>query len=86
MRDFLSPITLILSRIDKEVLEAQYKIVLPNKNSNKYTTSVFLQVFASKKGWVTGRGLPNESQASRTILKDYVNGRLVFGNVRPDYD
>jgi len=38
MRDHISPISLIMSRIPKEVLEAQYKIVLPPMDSPKYTT------------------------------------------------
>jgi ribosome biogenesis GTPase A len=40
----------------------------------------------AKKGLVTGRGLPNEAVAARYVLKDYVNGRLLFCHVRPDFD
>ena len=86
MRDHISPISLILSRVSKEVLEVMYKIVLPPRDSPKYTTSTFLQVFASKKGWITGRGLPNEVQAAKYIMKDYCTGRLLHAQVRPDYD
>jgi large subunit GTPase 1 len=42
MRDHISPINLLLSRIPKEVLEAQYKIYLPPMVSSKYTTATFL--------------------------------------------
>lgn len=35
---------------------------------------------------MTGRGLPNEAQAARLVLKDYVNGKLLFCHLRPDYD
>ena len=42
MRDHISPISLVLSRVSKEVLEVAYKIVLPPRNSAKYTTSTFL--------------------------------------------
>jgi large subunit GTPase 1 len=42
IRDYLSPIQLIMSRIPKEVLEAQYKIKLPERDSDKYTGSIFL--------------------------------------------
>lgn len=34
---------------------------------------------------MTGRGIPNESQAARLVLKDYVNGKLLFCHLRPDY-
>ena len=86
MRDHISPISLILSRVPKDVLEVQYKIVLPPRESAKYTTATFLQVFASKKGWITGRGLPNEVQAAKYIMKDYTTGRLLHVQLRPDYD
>ena len=42
MRDHISPISLVLSRIPKEVLEAQYKVYLPPMESSKYTTATFL--------------------------------------------
>lgn len=43
-------------------------------------------MLGAKKGLVTGRGLPNEAMAARYVLKDYVNGKLLFCHVRPDYD
>jgi large subunit GTPase 1 len=43
-------------------------------------------VLAAKKGQVTGRGLPNEAMAARYVLRDYVNGKLLFCHIRPDYD
>jgi len=86
MRDYIGPIGLILSRIDKEVLEAQFKIELPPRDSNLYTVSTFLSVFASKHGWFSGRNLPNEFLAAKAILKFYTNGNLLFCETRPDFD
>ena len=77
MRDHIAPITLVMTRVPKEVLEAQYGIVLPPKDSPKYSTSVFLQVFASKKGWKTGSGTPAEMHAAKVVMKDYTTGRLL---------
>jgi large subunit GTPase 1 len=37
------------------------------------------------KGFYTGRGLPNEAQASRFILKDYTNGHLIYCKLPPNY-
>ena len=85
MKDYISPITLVLQKIPKEVIEAQYKIKLPPRESKKYNTSTFLQVFAAKKGWVTGRGLPNEAQAARKVMRDFTSGALVYVTLRPDY-
>jgi len=42
MRDYIGPMQLILSRVPKEVLETQYKIKLPPRESSQYTASVFL--------------------------------------------
>lgn len=42
MKDYLSPIALIINRIPKEILEDYYKIKLPNKSSTNYNASFFL--------------------------------------------
>ena len=86
IKDFISPLSLIVHRIPKNVLEGHYKIKLPPTTSKKYTATIFLQVFAAKKGYVTGRGLPNEAQAARIILKDYTTGKLLFCHLRPDFE
>jgi large subunit GTPase 1 len=86
MKDFISPISLIIHRVPRGVLEEQYKIKLPAADSKNYSASMFLQILGAKKGLVTGRGLPNEAMAARFVLKDYVNGRLLFCHIRPDYD
>ena len=86
MRDHISPIKLVLSRVPKEVLEAMYKIYLPPMDSPKYTTSTFLQVFASKKGWKTGSGTPAEIHAAKVVMKDYTSGRLLHCQIRPDFN
>ena len=61
VKDYISPLSLIVHRIPKNVLEGHYRIKLPPTTSKKYTATIFLQVFAAKKGYVTGRGLPNEA-------------------------
>lgn len=86
MKDYISPVSLIIHRVPKDVLELYYKIQLPPVTSKKYNANILLQVFAAKKGYVTGRSLPNEAQAARIVLKDYTNGRLLFCHLRPDYD
>eukprot|EP00347_Sterkiella_histriomuscorum_P015203 403357921 len=85
MKDYVSPISLIINRVPREVLESYYKVHLPPKNSKKYTASIFLSIYGAKKGYVTGRGIPNEAQAARIVLKDYNSGKLLFVHLRPDY-
>lgn len=67
LRDFKSPMELVKRRIPKEMIEEVYKIGLPEE----YTTSALLQIYSGYKGYVTGRGLPDEIKAARTMLKDY---------------
>mmetsp|Transcript_13352 Transcript_13352/g.22700 ORF Transcript_13352/g.22700 Transcript_13352/m.22700 type:complete len:345 (+) Transcript_13352:417-1451(+) len=42
IREYITPIQLIVSRVPKEVLERTYKIRLPPRDSPKYTASIFL--------------------------------------------
>ena len=82
----MQPVSLIASRIPKPVLEAYYKIQLPARDSAKYTTLTFLNVYASKRGWITGNANPNTAEAAKAVLKDYTSGQIVFCHVRPDFD
>ena len=47
---------------------------------------MFLSLFALKRGWITGASNPNLSQAAKQVLKDYTTGKIVFCNLRPDFD
>ena len=86
IREYLSPVSLVLSRVPKQVLETYYKIKLPNRDSSKYTTLNFLSIFALKKGWITGSSNPHVAQTAKVVLKDYTTGQIVFCHIRPDYD
>jgi len=85
IREHISPVQLVMSRVPKEVLECQYKVILPPRTSRLYTASTFLQVYAASKGWLTGRGLPDEFKAAKIVLKDFTTGKLLYCEVRPDY-
>ena len=65
MKDFRQPTALVIHRVPKAELEAQYKIVLPATTSKRYTTSTFLQLVAGSRGHMTGSGLPNQAIAAR---------------------
>lgn len=77
---------MIASRIPKPVLEAHYKIQLPARDSTKYTTLTILNVYAAKRGWITGSANPNTAEAAKAVLKDYTTGVIVFCHVRPDFN
>lgn len=35
---------------------------------------------------MTGRGLPDEAKASKIILKEFVNGKLLYCKLPPNYN
>ena len=45
----------------------------------------FLRTFAVKRGWSSANGLPDETRAGRTILKDYTAGKLVSAEMPPGF-
>lgn len=80
--DYLSPIQLAIINIPKVRLEEFYKIKLPDL----YSSSQFLQVHAIKFGYYTGRSIPSEAVSAKIVLKDYVNGDLLYCYKRPDFN
>jgi len=86
IREYISPISLVVSRVPKHVLENYYKVKLPPRDSSKYTVNTFLSIYALKKGWITGNSNPNVAEAAKHVLKDYTTGAIVFCHVRPDFD
>lgn len=83
----MSPVSLVVSRVPKLVLEAFYKIKMPERNHKKYTTTTFLTLFALQKGWITGGSSnPDIAVAAKRVLVDYTTGAIVFCHVRPDFD
>ena len=59
IREYASSISLIMSRVPKQVLEAFYKIQLPPRDHPKYTAMTLLSMIALKKGWITESNNPN---------------------------
>lgn len=53
MRDYISPIDLVIQRIPKKMFEKFYKIKLPSEDSKHYNSSTLLSVYAGSKGLVT---------------------------------
>lgn len=35
---------------------------------------------------MTGRGLPDEAKAAKLMLKDFVNGKLLYVKLPPNYE
>ncbi|KAM0748211.1 P-loop containing nucleoside triphosphate hydrolase protein [Meredithblackwellia eburnea MCA 4105] len=89
MREHTGPIALVTHRIPQEVLEGTYglKIVtlpISEGGSGVPTASEFLTTYGIARGFFTGgMGNVDESRASRFVLKDYVNGKLLYCHPPP---
>lgn len=96
LRDWISPTTLLSERIPRDVIERLYGIMLPlpgfeEDPERRPTAAEILCTFAIARGFRTSNfGNPDQSRASRIILKDYVAGKLLFchapmGNEQAEY-
>lgn len=84
LREFTGPASLVAQRIPHRFLEAVYGIRIPIRPSEEGGTGIptgeeLLNAYGRARGFTkTGIGEPDESRAARYILKDYVNGKLLF--------
>ncbi|KAJ9317961.1 hypothetical protein DTO271D3_1666 [Paecilomyces variotii] len=88
-REFTGPAGLVAHRIPKHYLEAVYGMKIHTRpleegGTGIPTASELLRAYAKARGFSTqGLGQPDESRAARYILKDYVNGKLLFCHPPP---
>lgn len=88
-REFIGPAGLVAQRIPKHFLEAIYGMKIHTRpleegGTGVPTASELLQAYAKARGFATtGQGQPDESRAARYILKDYVNGKLLYCHPPP---
>lgn len=84
LREFTGPAGLVAKRIPQFFLEALYGMKinirpLEEGGTGTPTAEEILSAYAKARGFTrTGQGQPDESRAARYILKDYVNGKLLF--------
>ncbi|SCW00518.1 LAFE_0C05952g1_1 [Lachancea fermentati] len=90
LRDYIGPSSIVAERIPKFYLEAVYGIHIKTKSVEEGgdgktpTAQELLVAYARARGYMTqGFGAADESRASRYILKDYVNGKLLYINPPP---
>ncbi|XP_050092608.1 large subunit GTPase 1 homolog [Anopheles aquasalis] len=83
MRDHVPPVNLLCTLIPRHVLEDTYGIMIakplegetPNRPPH---SEELLLAFAYNRGFMTANGQPDQSRGSRYVLKDYVNGKLLY--------
>ncbi|KAI4177757.1 MAG: hypothetical protein LQ343_000221 [Gyalolechia ehrenbergii] len=89
LREFTGPAGLVAHRIPQSFLEALYGIKVHIRPIEEGGTGIptaeeILIAYAIARGFAkTGQGQPDESRAARHILKDYVNGKVLFCHPPP---
>lgn len=89
LREFTGPASLVAQRIPQKFIEALYGIKvhlrpLEEGGTGFPTAEELLFAYAKARGFTrSGAGQPDESRAARYILKDYVNGKLLFCHPPP---
>lgn len=91
MTDHVPPVNLVASLIPRHVLESTYGICLPvpheTEDPNRPPTAEeLLNAYGYMRGFMTQSGLPDNPRASRYILKDFVNGKLLYCVAPPGDD
>lgn len=91
MTDHRGPIQVVANKVPRAVLESTYGFTLPApkpyENPNRPPTAAeLLRAYAMSRGHVASSGLPDETRASRTILKDYLSGKLLFCYAPPNVE
>ncbi|OAA53965.1 ribosome biogenesis GTPase [Niveomyces insectorum RCEF 264] len=92
LREFSGPAGLVARRIPQPFLEAVYGLRIRTRPIEEGgigmpTAEELLTAYARARGFTkTGLGQPDEARAARYILKDYVNGKLLYCAPPPDSD
>lgn len=99
MREFIGPVSLVVRRIPKKVLETVYNVDLSQKAipNNQFIDSYgpgrklplaihFLHSYALSRGYVTRSKKPDEFKAAKIVLKDYIDGKILFCRAPPNVD
>ncbi|KAI0005568.1 P-loop containing nucleoside triphosphate hydrolase protein [Russula compacta] len=91
LREHTGPVSLVVRRIPKVVLEGMYGINTKPLSAEEggdgsLHAEDLLIPYAIARGFTrSGQGNPDEARAARYILKDYVNAKLLFCHPPPDY-
>lgn len=92
MREYTGPVGLVAERIPQRFLEAIYGITIKTRAIEEGGTGIptsedVLRAYASARGYQTqGLGQPDQARAARYVLKDYVNGKLLYVAPPPGVD
>lgn len=86
MKDSISPVRFIVDRIPRGFFEDIYGLAFEQDAKQNLTAEDLLNAFGFMRGYMTARGLPDVSRASRVICKDYINGKILHCEPPPNVD
>ncbi|CAL1681350.1 unnamed protein product [Lasius platythorax] len=83
MRDHVPAITLLATLIPRHVLEDLYGFMLPVPTEGEDpdrapTAEELLNAHGYNRGFMTQNGQPDNPRSARYVLKDFVNGKLLY--------
>ncbi|KAI9243151.1 hypothetical protein BDA99DRAFT_530828 [Phascolomyces articulosus] len=90
LREHTGPTTLVAQRIPQKVVEAIYGIRIKTQPKEDGGTGIpssaeLCSTYAIARGYFrSSQGNPDEARAARYILKDYVNGKLLYCHPPPN--
>ncbi|KAF5177520.1 large subunit GTPase 1-like protein [Thalictrum thalictroides] len=81
-------VQVVANRVPRHIIEKVYNINLPKPKAYESQTrpplaAELLRAYCSSRGYVASSGLPDETKASRHILKDYIDGKLPHFELPP---
>ncbi|EDW43826.1 large subunit GTPase 1 homolog [Drosophila sechellia] len=88
MRDHVPAVNLLCERIPRHVLEDKYGIVIAKPLEGEDMerpphSEELLLAYGYNRGFMTSNGQPDQARSARYVLKDYVNGRLLYAMSPP---
>ncbi|XP_072294700.1 large subunit GTPase 1 homolog [Eucyclogobius newberryi] len=89
MRDHVPAVSQISFTVPRHVLEGTYgiNIIRPREDEDPErppTSEEFLTAYGYMRGFMTSHGQPDQPRSARYILKDYVNGKLLYCHPPPN--
>lgn len=89
MRDHVPPVSLVCQLIPKHVIEDTYGIILPLPVEGEDPDRApfceeLLNAYGFNRGFMTSNGQPDNPRSARYVLKDFVNGKLLYCHSPPN--
>lgn len=91
LRDHVPAVSLLGILIPRHILEDTYGIMLPppidgEDPDRPPTSEEILNTYGYNRGYMTQNGQPDNPRSARYLLKDYVNGKLLYCLAPPDIE